>query len=809
MSKKSRARAAAPVAASAKAPTASRTLSPPEPNTFLARWGTLLASGIIVLAALAAYHNSFSGPFIFDDLPAITDNPTIRHLWSAWSPPNDGSGVTGRPVVNFSLAVNYALDGFDVRGYHALNLAIHILAALALFGIVRRTLASRPETRRSEISNLGFEIPEATLLALAVALLWTVHPLQTESVTCVIQRTESLMGLFYLLTLYCFVRGADETGQRQEARGERKEPVARSQEKLSGFRPLASNLWPLASVFFCFLGMASKEVMVSAPLMVLLYDRTFVAGTFREAWKKRGRWHAGLACTWLLLAYLVAGGGGSRGKAAGFGIGISPWTYALTQCKAIILYLKLSVWPHPLIVDYGTGVVHHLVDVLPQALGLVLLVLATILGVWRRLAIGFVGAWFFAILAPSSSVVPLVTQTMAEHRMYLPLAAVIGLVVLGLHRWIGRRSLILFAAIAMGLGWLSIHRNKDYYTEVSIWRDAITKCPGNERAHSNLGVALSKIPGRMPDAIAEYQTALRINPDLVEAHVGLGDALSEIPGRLSDAMVEYQTALRINPDSDEAHSNLGNALSQIPGRLPDAMAEYQAALRINPDYAEAHNNLGNALSQIPGRLPDAIAEYRAALRTNPDYADAHYNLGNALSQIPGRSTDAIAEYQAALRINPDYAEAHYNLALTLAGIPGRLSEAISEYKEALRIKPEYAEAHFSLGNALSTIPGHLPDAISEYEAALRIKPDYVEAHSNLGSVLEEIPGHLQDAIVQYDEAIRLNPEFAEAHYNLGLLLMNIPGRRQDAIFHFEAALRIRPDFIQAQEMLDRLQANQR
>jgi tetratricopeptide (TPR) repeat protein len=79
----------------------------------------------------------------------------------------------------------------------------------------------------------------------------------------------------------------------------------------------------------------------------------------------------------------------------------------------------------------------------------------------------------------------------------------------------------------------------------------------------------------------------------------------------------------------------------------------------------------------------------------------------------------------------------------------------------------------------------------------------------LGSVLEEIPGHLQDAIVQYDEAIRLNPEFAEAHYNLGLLLMNIPGRRQDAIFHFEAALRIRPDFIQAQEMLDRLQANQR
>jgi tetratricopeptide (TPR) repeat protein len=520
--------------------------------------------------------------------------------------------------------------------------------------------------------------------------------------------------------------------------------------------------------------MATKEVMVSAPLIVLLYDRTFVAGTFHEAWQRRGRWYLGLFGTWLLLGYLVVHTGGTRGGAVGFGLdGITARTYVLTQCRAIVLYLKLTLWPYPLVVDYGTAVVRHAVTVIPQALVLMFLVGTTIFMLRHRPVLGFVGTWFFLILAPSSSVLPLATQTIAEHRMYLPLAAVIAFSVLGLYAWIGRRSLILFAAIAVGLGCLTIHRNKDYYTEVSIGRDTITKCPGNERAHLNLGRALSKIPGRMPDAIAEYQAALVIKPDYAEAHSNLGNALSPIPGRLPDAIAEFQAALRIKPDLSEAHDGLGYALSQIPGRLPDAIAEFQTALRINPDSAEAHSNLGNALSQIPGRLPEAIAECQTALRIKPDYAEAHTGLGNALSQFPERLLDAVPEYEAALRIKPDYAAAHYDLGLTLSRIPGRL-----------------------------------PEAISEYEAALRIQPDYPEAHLYLGNALSQIPGRLQDAITQYEEALRINPEFAAAHFNLGFILMNIPDRHQEAIVHFEAALRIRPDLMQAQEMLNRLQANQ-
>ncbi|HXB01849.1 MAG TPA: tetratricopeptide repeat protein [Opitutaceae bacterium] len=625
MSRKSRARAAAKAATSAKAPTTSRTLSPPGPKTFLARWDTLLASGIVVLAALAAYHNSFSGPFFFDDTSAITANSTIRHFESAFSP-SPKNATFGRPLINLSFALNYALGGMKVWGYHALNLLIHTLAGLTLFGIVRRTLASRlatrgfqisnlkskivesPATAQSEISNLRFEMPQATLLALAVAVIWVVHPLQTEAVTYISQRAESLMGLFYLLTLYCFVRSTKVEKSKVQSLESKGTPTSSSQ-----LSTLSSGLWLSGSVLACLLGVMSKEIIVTAPVMVLLYDRTFVAGSFREAWRQRWRYYLGLAGTWLLLARLMTG---LTQRGVGFGDAVPWWNYALTSCRSVGLYLKLAFWPHPLIFDYGTNaiVVQHATEILPYAVLLAVLLVGTAIALWRWPAVGFAGVWLFLILAPTSSVVPVILSPMAEHRMYLPLAAIVAVVVLGLHRWMGRRSLILFAAIAVGLGCLTIHRNKDYYTKVSIWRDDITKRPGNERAHLNLGIELSKIPDRMPDAIAEYQAALVIKPDFAEAHSNLGYALSQIPGRLQDAVPEYEAALRIKPDYLQAHLDLGVVLSKIPGRLQDAITQYEEALRINPESAEAHLSLGLILMNIPDRQQEAIVHLKAALR---------------------------------------------------------------------------------------------------------------------------------------------------------------------------------------------------
>jgi tetratricopeptide (TPR) repeat protein len=270
--------------------------------------------------------------------------------------------------------------------------------------------------------------------------------------------------------------------------------------------------------------------------------------------------------------------------------------------------------------------------------------------------VGFLGGWFFAILAPSSSVVPVATQTMAEHRMYLALAPVITLGVVGLYSLLGRRSGVLFLALAVGFGGLTVRRNRDYQSELSLWRDTVAKCPDNERAHDNLGNVLINRPGQLPGAIAEYETALRIKPNYAQAHYNLGLALVQ-SGRLTEAIAQYEIALRINPGSVEMHSNLGNALLNLPGHLSDAIAQYEMALRIAPDLASAHFNLGYALLKDPDRLYEGIAQYEAALRIDPDYAEAHNNLGDALLNVPGRLPEAIAQYKAALRLKPDLTQA--------------------------------------------------------------------------------------------------------------------------------------------------------
>ncbi len=717
-----------------------------------APWAVLAGGAAIAAAAVAAYWGTFLAPLHFDDGPAITANTTLRHLATAFAPPVDAT-VGGRPVLNLSLALNYAISGTAVWSYHVLNLAIHVLAGLTLFGIVRRTLLPRSGAA-------------ATLIAFTSALLWTLHPLQTESVTYVIQRAESLMGLFYLLTLYCFIRGTAAEGRQ-------------------------CTLWHALAIAACLLGMGTKEVMVSAPLVVFLYDRTFAAGSFREAWRRR-RWvHVGMAATWLVLPALVRSAHG-RGGSAGYASGVSWWAYALTQMPAIVHYLRLSIWPHPLVFDYGSALARPSPAVLGCALAVAGLAAATAWALVKRPAAGFLGACFFAILAPSSSIVPVATETLAEHRMYLPLASVAVLAALGIHRCLARAALPACLALAAGLFAATWQRNAVYQSDEGIWADTVAKRPGNARAHNNLGYALSRIPGRLDDALAQYDEAIRLKPDYAQAHGNLAAALVGIPGRQDEALAQLEETLRLEPGVAEAHYNLGCALDKIPGRSGEAITLYEEAVRLAPDYAEAHYNLGCALGRIPGRLSEAIAQFEETIRIRPDSFEAHFNLGCALETLPGRLNDAVAQYQEALRLSPGRAGAHFNLGRALQTIPGRLGDAIAQYEEALRLDPGFAQAHFSLGIALEAVPGGRDGAIAQYEEALRLDPGFAAAHYNLGCVLQQTPGRLEDAVAQYEEALRLGPDNAQAQCNLGNALDSL-GRTQDAISHYVEALRLKPD----------------
>jgi len=607
------------------------------------RWRTFAAAGAIAVVGALIYSNSLSGPFIFDDTNAIVHNPNVRQLWPIWRAgwaPRDTT-VAGRPTISLSLALNYALGGLDVTGYHLLNLGVHLAAAVALFGVLRRTLLS--ERLRATFG------PAATSLSAAAAMIWLAHPLQTESVTYVIQRAESIMGMFFLLTLYCAIRG---------------------------FASAHPWRWHGAAIAFCALGMGSKEVMVVAPVIVLLYDRTFVSGSFRRSLRCRWGLYAGLAGTWGILAALVASG--PRTLSAGFGLGsLSPWAYGRSQFGVILHYLALSLWPARLCLDYYDWPSADSVGrVLPQAIVVLSLLALSVWGGFRRRAWGFVGLWFFLLLAPSSSIVP-IRDLAAEHRMYLPLAALVVPVVagaflagryarrkLGLRPGLGRSLGLAAAGAAVAcLGYLTYLRNAHYRSEVSIWKDTVAKRRSNPRARYNLGTALSR-QGRLDEAIGHFLEAVRIKPDYGLAHNNLGNALAA-RARYVEAIRHYRLAIRFKPGRALIHCNLAGALMRN-GQTDEAIREYSEAIRIQPDYAKAHNGLGVALAAT-GRLPEAIAHYRLAIRHEPGFAGAYYNLGAAYAN-QGEIGKAAEQFAKALRIRPDFAHARDALARCRAAL---------------------------------------------------------------------------------------------------------------------------------------------
>jgi tetratricopeptide (TPR) repeat protein len=699
---------------------------------------TWLAVAGLVLAGAVAYHNSFSVPFFFDDNGSIKQNATIRHVWPPWemfSPPTGGQSVAHRPVANVSLAFNYALGGLRVEGYHAFNLAIHLLAALALYGIVRRTLL-QPVLRETYGADAG-------PLAWLSALCWLVHPLLTETVTSVVERTEGLMGLFYLVTLYAAIRS------------------------MGSVKP---GPWRVAAVLACLAGMATKEVMVTAPLMTFLYDRTFVAGSFRAAWKERKGFYLSLAMTWGLLGWLLLGqGGANRGGTAGFNERIPWWQYLFTQFYAIVRYLKLSVWPHPLVFDYGTYLVVNPAIIIPCGLVVTGLGAATAIALWRRPVWGFVGAWFFVILAPSSSIVPVITQTMAERRMYLSLAAIVVPLVLGFYRW--RRGWLMPVGLAVAVAGIAatVERNRDYASARSIWSDTVAKWPDDPRPRINLGTALITDSATRNEAIRQIEEAIRLKPDSGVAYAYCGTLLAMIPGREAEAESAFRKGLNLRPDFALGHMNYGKLLGKLHGRGQEAVAELKAALILQHDdlsvQAGAHAALGALYARLPGRRAEGIAELREAIRLDPDLPEAHADLGATLADQAGGLAEAVVQLETARNLQPDSAEAWNNLGLLLYRAR-RVPEALAAYAEALRLQPDYVPGHYNLGVAFLD-SGHPDKAAAELEQALGAEQHQAEVHLYLGDALAELKRD-REAADQYAAAARLlTPDDGRGWLGLG------------------------------------------
>jgi Flp pilus assembly protein TadD len=483
--------------------------------------------------------------------------------------------------------------------------------------------------------------------------------------------------------------------------------------------------------------MACKEAMVTAPVAVLVYDATFRAQSLIAAVRRRRALYGGLAATWIVLAFLIADA--PRFRSAGFGTGISPWTYLLNQVVMISTYLKLSIWPDPLILDYGPTRPIDFVTALPYGL-LVGLLVALVAAGWVRgyRTFAFLGTWFFLTLAPASSIVPIATEVGAERRMYLPLAAVVAAIVLGVRavttHWpaaarlrrsaAGWSAAALVATVSMVM---TAGRNREYSDPVGLWESVLDHRP-HGRAHHNLAIAL-RAAGRVDEAMAHYRAAL---PDEPAAHYALGFELLRA-GQFADAERELTEYVRQRPEDalvPRAMFLRGQALVRL-GRPLDAEGAFREAIRMTPRNPDAYGALADLLVSLQ-RPGDAVPLYRTYVTLVPAQVEALQGLALAL-YATGQGREAVELFQKAAAMRPADPDVRMNLAHALAA-QGRLPEAIAEYRAGLALAPTRAPLMSALAVALAA-SGERDEPLALFARARQLAPNDPNVQSDYETAL--------------------------------------------------------------------------
>jgi tetratricopeptide (TPR) repeat protein len=607
-----------------------------------------MAAVVLAFFIGVVYVPAVNVPFIFDDMTGIVQNDSIVSLWplvgdvkpGPFNPPPE-LPTSARPLVNLSFAINYHFGELSPTGYHLFNLALHFFNAMFLWSITCRTL---------RLPYFGDRFAQsAEWLALAIASLWSLHPLQTEAVIYATQRTEQMMAFFYFATLYCCLcywlclplpwAGAG-------VQDSLKDPAKRHHR----------TFWLVLATLSCFCGMGSKEVMVSAPLIVLLFERTFIAGSLKNSLRRSWPLYVGLASSWLLLVALMLTS--PHRDSAGFHVGVRAYDWWLTQSEVFFLYLKLVVWPWPLLIHYQLPYFTKLGDAWMYVVPLLLTGIVTLVLLYRNRPVGFLGTWYFAILAPTFAV-PIFTEMAAERRMYLALVAPVAILVVGSY-WLAGATLqrrqsktqasltsrpqlmavgIPTFVLAMVFCLICSMRLSAYDNELNLWLEVLQSQPWNSMAHQNVAAFLEKA-GQDEAAIEQYRETVRLDPKAAQAHYQLAMLLNR-RGAHDEAAAHFTEAARILPlKSKKMHNDIGVAL-YMAGHNDQAIQEFRDTIAIDPSFWAAHKNLGTAL-QKAGRFQDAVESFQTALRLNPQAIDIYNDLANSYFRLNQRPQAIVA-----------------------------------------------------------------------------------------------------------------------------------------------------------------------
>jgi protein O-mannosyl-transferase len=717
----------------------------------------------LILVTLAAYQPAWHGGPLWDDdahlTPAALQSPGgLRRIWTEVN-----ATPQYYPVVHSTFWLFHKAWGDDPFGYHLANILLHACSAF-LVGLILMRLGVRG--------------------AVLAAVIFALHPVHVESVAWMTELKNTLSGVFYLLAILAYLR-FDTTREKS----------------LYG---LALGLFGLA--------LLSKSVTATLPAAVLVI-----------VWWQRGRIDlkrdvmplvpffvigavSGLATVWIEQVVI-----GAHGAEYDYNI----FERCLIAGRAIWFYLVKLVWPSNLTFIYPRWDI-SLSDwrqfLYPAGLVAVLAIFWLLRSRSRAPLAALV--FFIVTLGPAIgfvNVYPFRYSFVADHFQYLASIGPIALVA-GAARgwgWAANRDskrpnrirekltlIATIAAIGLPLGVLTWRQSHLYVDGRTIYRATIERNPSCWMAYNNLGeLKLNGAPGELDEAIALFNQALQLKPDLPEAHNNLGFAWQKL-GRFEEAVAEHERALALQRDYVEAHYNLGIEYQAL-GRIDEATKHYRAALQINPAYDKARYNLGMMLQQT-GAVEEAAPLLAEGVRGNPSMPEFHVALGMTLQRL-GRTDEAIAEFQEAVRLKPSSADALNNLGVALLS-RGRVEEALRACEEAVRLMPESGMARANLGYALLRT-GRTSEAATQLTESLRLQPSYGPAHYIFANVLQQT-GRLEEAAQEYRASLALQsgPATAQIHNDLGVTLARL-GRMREAIAQFNEALRVKPDHAEARANL--------
>jgi tetratricopeptide (TPR) repeat protein len=643
-----------------------------EPATGQNRYSTphRIVALFFLIVGLVIYSNTFKVPPHLDDVYIYADS-TLETLLSRLTLSNT------RLVADATFAFNYWIAGPNVLGYHIFNLIIHVLTAFLvyqlLFQILRLSNSDKNYPTTASANGHGAQaLPplDDNLFwpSFIGGLLFLVHPLATQAVTYITQRYTSLATLFYVASVFCYLKARTIVSSKQGGRS-----MAPEQKLFFNPRHLA---WYGVSVLAAVLAMFTKEMSITLPAVILLVEFLFVECSFKNI-GMRAIYLLPILSTGLIiplnhLPVLKAPDTASMVEAITNPDKILPrWaekeyltrsTYFFSQIGIIwFIYLRLLVWPwgqnieHDFFVSDGPFYTTTLV----AFLGLLSLIAVAALTIKRYRLLSFGILWFFVTLSVTSSVIPN-TIFVAEHRVYLPM---IGLtfIIAAMCRYLKEPRIFwsLTIPIMLILSVLTFMRNQVWKDDLTLWADALKKSPNMSRPYVNYARALHGL-GRLEETIAFYERVLTMpavpyKSDLMHKLYALGNlgAVYAEKGMYQEALNCYQAAARLTAPlhASDLYFNMANLFANLK-QYPEAIDAYKKAVENNPSNYRAYTNLGWVLMMLE-RHDEAEAALQEALKYNHRSAETYLNLAILYSKDPNRKTEAIANYNRFLELKPN------------------------------------------------------------------------------------------------------------------------------------------------------------